>query len=88
MVYNRVGVVDLTPFAKLEVKGPDACDFMDRICANAVPKVNDPMYVILTDIESNSYFFHTDHFLRLTMDRMGVGVNFGVNQSNYCTLRV
>ena len=41
MVYNRVGVVDLTPFAKLEVKGPDACDFMDRICANAVPKVNE-----------------------------------------------
>ena len=57
MVYNRVGVVDLTPFAKLEVKGPDACDFMDRICANAVPKVNDSMYVILTDVECDSYLF-------------------------------
>ena len=43
MVYNRVGVVDLTPFAKLEVKGPDACEFMDRLCANHVPKASIPM---------------------------------------------
>ena len=57
MVYNRVGVVDLTPFAKLEVKGPDACGFMDRICANAVPKVSEPIYVMLTDIESESNLF-------------------------------
>lgn len=39
-VMTRVGVADLTPFAKLEVTGPDAVAFMDRICANNVPKVN------------------------------------------------
>ena len=44
MVYNRVGVVDLTPFAKLEVKGPDACEFMNRLCANHVPKASIPMF--------------------------------------------
>ena len=44
MVYNRVGVVDLTPFGKLEVKGPDATKFIDRLCANHVPKVRHSEY--------------------------------------------
>lgn len=39
MVMNRVGLIDLTPFGKIEVKGKDAAKFMDHICANAVPKV-------------------------------------------------
>ncbi len=40
MVMNRAGIIDVTPFGKIEVKGPDACKFIDTICANSVPKVN------------------------------------------------
>lgn len=39
LVMDKVGIVDLTPFGKLEVTGPDASRFIDHICANAVPKV-------------------------------------------------
>ena len=39
LVMKRAGVIDLTPFGKLEVKGPDAYSFIDTICANEVPKV-------------------------------------------------
>jgi dimethylglycine dehydrogenase len=37
-VHRRVGVLDLTGFAKYEVSGPDAEAFLDRICANRVPR--------------------------------------------------
>ena len=40
LVMNAVGVIDLTPFGKLEVSGVDAEHFMDHICANFVPKVS------------------------------------------------
>ncbi len=39
MVMKGVGIIDVSPFAKLEVSGPDAATFIDHICANAVPKV-------------------------------------------------
>ncbi|CAM1318819.1 DMGDH (predicted) [Pycnogonum litorale] len=39
MVLNRVGIIDLTPFGKFNIKGKDAVKFIDRICANTVPKV-------------------------------------------------
>src|SRR5262249_17621398 len=37
-VRERVGLMDLSTFAKFEVSGPDACAFLDRICANKMPK--------------------------------------------------
>ena len=37
---NSVGVIDLTPFGKLEVSGVDAGRFMDHVCANSVPEVS------------------------------------------------
>ncbi len=37
-VYERVGVLDLTGFAKYDVSGPDAEAFLDRICANRMPR--------------------------------------------------
>ena len=40
MVMNRAGLIDLTPFGKIEVKGPDASKFIDYMCANTVPKVS------------------------------------------------
>jgi dimethylglycine dehydrogenase len=37
-VRERVGLMDLSTFAKFDVKGPDALTFLDRICANRMPK--------------------------------------------------
>ena len=36
-VRERVGLMDLSTFAKFEVTGPDAFAFLERICANKVP---------------------------------------------------
>jgi dimethylglycine dehydrogenase len=36
-VRERVGLMDLSTFAKFEMSGPDACAFLDRICANKIP---------------------------------------------------
>ena len=38
-VMEHCGVIDLTPFGKIEISGPDAHTFLDQICANVVPKV-------------------------------------------------
>lgn len=37
-VMGKVGVLDLSGFAKYEVTGPDAETFLNRICANRMPK--------------------------------------------------
>ena len=37
-VQERVGILDLTGFAKFDVSGPDAQAFLNRICANSMPK--------------------------------------------------
>jgi len=37
-VRERVGVLDQTSFAKYEVSGPGATAFLDRMCANKLPK--------------------------------------------------
>ncbi len=39
-VRERVGVIDLTSFAKYEVTGNDAASFLDRLCANRIPQVD------------------------------------------------
>lgn len=39
LVLNRVGIIDLTPFGKFEVKGKDAEVFLDVMFANSLPKV-------------------------------------------------
>ncbi|MCP4328213.1 MAG: FAD-dependent oxidoreductase [Alphaproteobacteria bacterium] len=36
-VRNRLGVMDLSSFAKIEVSGPDAGTFVDRVIANRTP---------------------------------------------------
>ncbi len=38
-VRERVGLADLSAFAKYEVSGPDAVAFLDRLTTNRVPKV-------------------------------------------------
>ncbi len=37
-VHEKVGVLDMTPFAKMEVSGPGARAYLDSIFANAIPK--------------------------------------------------
>ena len=37
-VRERAGVLDLSGFAKYDVTGRDACAFLNRICANRMPK--------------------------------------------------
>ena len=36
-VRKRVGVLDLSGFAKYDIIGPDAGDFLNRVCANRMP---------------------------------------------------
>ena len=36
-VRERVGLMDLSTFSKFEVKGKDAYEFLERICANRIP---------------------------------------------------
>lgn len=40
LVRSKVGIIDLTPYGKFEVKGRDASDFLDRVFANELPKVS------------------------------------------------
>ena len=37
-VHERVGVLDLTGFAKFDVSGADAESFLNRVCANRIPR--------------------------------------------------
>ena len=37
-VHERVGVLDLTGFAKYDISGRDAESFLDRLCANRAPR--------------------------------------------------
>jgi len=39
MVMEKAGVIDLTPFGKLEVRGRDAGRLLDRLTANDLPGV-------------------------------------------------
>ena len=36
-VLTKAGVMDLTPFGKFRVSGPDAKDFLDHVVANKIP---------------------------------------------------
>lgn len=38
-VREQVGLLDMTSFAKFEVHGPGAAAFLDRLCANRLPRV-------------------------------------------------
>lgn len=37
---SKVGIIDLTPFAKIDVRGKDAAKFLDCMLANKIPKVS------------------------------------------------
>ncbi len=37
-VQNNVGILDLSTFAKYEIKGNDSEEYLNRLCANIIPK--------------------------------------------------
>jgi dimethylglycine dehydrogenase len=37
-IQNNVGILDLSTFAKYEIKGKDSESYLDRLCANSIPK--------------------------------------------------
>jgi len=39
MVMEKAGVIDLTPYGKLEVRGRDASRLLDRLTANDLPAI-------------------------------------------------
>lgn len=40
LVMTSAGIIDLTPFAKFVVQGPQAAAFLDYVTANSVPRLN------------------------------------------------
>ena len=50
LVMNRVGIIDITPFAKFEIKGPDSAKLLDYLVANNLPKVHSYARCILIDV--------------------------------------
>jgi len=69
-VRERVGLLDLTSFAKYEISGSDTETFLQRICANRIPKREGGMALVhmltdlggieceatITRIEENKYY--------------------------------
>ena len=47
-VYNNVGLLDLSTFAKYEISGKKSEEFLERLCANIIPKQDGS--IILTHI--------------------------------------
>lgn len=39
LVMNNVGILDITPFGKFDIIGPDAATFLDKMLANKLPKL-------------------------------------------------
>ena len=48
----RVGLIDLTPFGKIEISGRDATEFVDRVFANVVPPVTKATNPKINDVNS------------------------------------
>jgi dimethylglycine dehydrogenase len=57
-VRERVGLMDLSTFAKFDVKGPDAFSFLERICANKVPRKDGG--IVLTHLLNDNGFIESE----------------------------
>lgn len=53
---EKVGVVDLTPFAKFIVKGKDSTRLLDRLVANTLPKVKQKHILEMCSLTSLGFF--------------------------------
>ena len=63
-VRERVGLMDLSTFAKFDVKGEDAFAFLNRICANRLPEKDGA--IILTHLLNENGFIESE----LTITRL------------------
>jgi dimethylglycine dehydrogenase len=64
-VRERVGLMDLSTFAKFEVKGRDAYSFLQRICANRIPAKDGG--IILGHLLNDNGFIESE----ITVTRLG-----------------
>jgi dimethylglycine dehydrogenase len=64
-VRERVGLMDLSTFAKFDVRGRDAYAFLDRICANRIPERDGG--IILGHLLNENGFIESE----LTITRLG-----------------
>lgn len=63
-VRERVGLMDLSTFAKFDVKGKDAFAFLNRICANKIPEKQGG--IVLTHLLNENGFIESE----LTVTRL------------------
>jgi len=69
-VREKVGLMDLSTFAKFEVAGADAHSFLDRICANKIPRTGG---IILGHLLNDNGFIESEITVtRLADDRFYV----------------
>jgi len=70
-VRENVGIMDLSTFAKYEISGPDAYGFLERICANRIPRK--PGGIALTHLLTPAGFIESELTVtRLAADRFYV----------------
>jgi len=67
-VRDRVGLMDLSTFAKFEVAGPDAAAFLERICANRIP-TSDGRLILGHLLNPNGFIESEMTITRLAPDR-------------------
>lgn len=50
-VHNQVAMIDVTPLGKIEISGPDAAEFADRVCTGRLSTIKEGMtrYAVMTD---------------------------------------
>lgn len=70
-VRERVGLMDLSTFAKFEVTGPDAFAFLERACANKVPRA-DGRVMLGHMLNANGFIESEITVTRLAADRFYV----------------
>jgi dimethylglycine dehydrogenase len=70
-VRERVGLMDLSTFAKFEVTGPDAFAFLERICANKIP-AKDGGIILGHMLNSNGFIESELTVTRLAADKFYV----------------
>jgi dimethylglycine dehydrogenase len=67
-VRDRVGLMDLSTFSKFEVAGPDAAAFLERICANRIPRA-DGRLILGHLLNPNGFIESEMTITRLAADR-------------------
>jgi dimethylglycine dehydrogenase len=70
-VRERVGLMDLSTFAKFEVTGPDAFAFLQRACANKIPRA-DGRVMLGHMLNANGFIDSEITVTRLAADRFYV----------------